>query len=145
MLNGWQRLFCVCSVILILPGIATWVMVKPSKDAYQFAIECGDLNRGYDFSPATAASALAEHPTAVSDSLRGAKAIQTYAADGRPVMWSDCAAKLGTIASGEVAKQKRAEWIGLLGYGALFYAALLGSMYAAGWSLGWVLRGFRKN
>lgn len=60
-------------------------------------------------------------------------------------MWTDCAVQLSDIASGAKADKAMADWFKAAGYGLLGYAIFLSLLYAAGWSVGWVARGFRKS
>lgn len=120
-MNGWQRMFVVFSVIVIIIPAAVWIADKPDgAQAKRWAFSCA--LRDQNVSPQEAKNLLMfEHDAASGP---------------------DCTDSLKSIASGKAYRDDIARWTGSFKAGALVIGVFLAVVYALGWALGWIWRGF---
>lgn len=143
MLNGWQRLYCVLAVIVVLPALGVWGISKPKWDGAYPAWNCYDLRPHASFTAPEAKAILDSYKGQVlSDGLKLRPETWPQRSDDKPHLFSDCAQELTNIASGLAARESHAKWWNNFLIGALFYLVAFGVLYAFGWSVGWIWRGF---
>lgn len=123
-LNGWQRLFVLLVAVTAIPALTIWLFSRPSLEDSWFAAGC-------EQSLYTSAEAL----SAVNS--------QSY----RQATYSDshCGVSLSAIAQGIPYRQSMTAWIEDLKVGLLSLSVFLAAIYALGYGIGWVWRGFRPQ
>lgn len=121
-MNGWQRLFALLAVIIILPAIALAAVGFPRANTRSFADGCAEY-QSYTIQQAQAVLATKSYAQSEYSSTR-------------------CEDSLAKIASGNALSEERGRWWDTVQTGAFSIAAFLGVIYALGLAIGWVWRGF---
>ena len=120
-MNGWQRLFVVLALLVTLPAIVFGISQKPDGSFYLYS--CAS-------------------PSHVTQ----AKAVQALASGNyREESWNEepeCLKALQRVASGAEGEERQRQWLRDLRNGAIALTIFFALVYALGWGLGWVWRGF---
>jgi hypothetical protein len=128
-LSGWQRIWIVVAVVLLVPALLLALILQPSRDS--------DLVRD-----------LASPDCRVWREMPGGYAPDAFPAPGQPcrsiqnfVIFNP-GARVRSVADYEryLERQK----VGAIATAFAVWAIFVGTLYAAGWSVGWIRRGFRR-
>jgi hypothetical protein len=143
-MNGWQRLFTLLAALTVVPTAAVLYADRPDSSETFWAGECAGSKY---YSQADANVALAKMEVFAKDApwKRDAHLPQTATDEElaeiiRAV--EACKSDLESIASGQELTRSVARWNTRAKAAAVFVSALLLGLYAVGWGLGWVWRGF---
>lgn len=125
-LSGWNRLFLFCLLLVVVPALSVWALAWPSSSKSFSTYNCANI---YSATQRKAADHLLRR-----DYL-----------DRESSHLGECQADLDEIASGGALSVERTQWRENFGIGAIAIGVLFGSLYAIGFGLGWVWRGFRPS
>lgn len=118
-MNGWQRIFVVLALVIALPSLGIWLLSKPSSDGNSYAYGCYESNISY---------------VTIKDA-------DVYLRT-TPGLAFECKKSLAEIASGEVQARNVEQWWKNFKFGVVGIGAFLAVVYALGWAMGWIWRGF---
>lgn len=120
-LNGWQRLFCVFSALILSAALGIWILQRPSES--QYALGC-------------------DHPFYVdSEEAKGFLARLDYR-ERADATEPKCADRLKEIATGAALREERQKWAADFWMWTPWLVGFLAFVYALGAALGWIWRGF---
>ena len=121
-MNGWQRLFVLISAIVIGLPAAIWVGNTPETNGSYYIAGCRDSG------PYTA------------DDAKNTLGRTQYEQAEYSIY--NCQDELTKIATGAKEAERWNDWRKDFRNGAIGIACFLSALYALGWALGWVWRGF---
>lgn len=132
-MGGWARVFVVFCAATLLLYVVVWLIEKPSHRYANTAYGCKLSDA--DLDPATAKSILEQGFV---------PAWRSYT-NRQEFLSPECWARLSEIAEGKAYSNRLKEW-GQEGTSNLRWLFLLWAfVYGAGWSIGWIWRGFRRK
>lgn len=123
-MNGWKRIFVVLFVIAALPALIIAVSTWPWSSS--LSTDC-----------ATPSRATAEEAAAVL--IAGGAVPHRYDSAA-----ADCRTGLTAIASGAKLAEAKSQWRTAFLIGAAIFLGLFAALYAFGWGVAWIRRGFAK-
>lgn len=139
-MNGWRRLFVVVALIVSVPAAALWWINKPlEKDELRNLYAC-------EFAAAPESmEQLRQTDLRYKELLASGKPADRLVAKYMPQADADCAERMSKILDGRAFAESSANWWQDFRNGLLALSVFLGSIYAIGFGLGWVWRGFRPK
>ena len=149
-LNGWQRLWVLISVLLIVPIAIVTVSIFPSpndikhQSKFENDLSPSAKSKLFDESKSKAATDKNE---IIWDNLVGLTVkmpnghVLEFNADAQNDDAEKVAAEYYDILKNEARKQRLEYAV----YGVLSWLSIIVLIYIFGWSIGWVCRGFKKS
>ena len=121
-MNGWQRLFVLLLLVVSLPLGVGWLFSKPEQDDSHYVVGCVDTMY---VTPAEATRLLA-----------------TGDYEQHPISSYNCKSELQEIATGVEYRERVSEWRSNFKIGLISIVIAFAAIYAIGFGIAWVWRGF---
>ena len=145
-LNGWERLLVVFSAPVVLGWISFAAFTYPAKDEPQYSSACWDSGiKELRITPQQASSLLSSKKEVPKPSGDGPRSTYRDKVADAGLIWDDCAQSLKLIASGEAREKQRIQWWEGFKISGLVIAGSIACLYAFGFGVGWVWRGFKPT